>query len=154
MMTPSPTHQHLLIHHAIFHSDPPLSCLHHCRLSRTIRNDGRRWWMWMFCSTTTILLWMWRQKKRSLPDKPTFFGIAAGDDDVMCNNTELKKIILENMQSTSVDSSKAVNGALEAKQLNRFVVVCSENPFVFTVRADTAYCGARKNEHNCHAFSM
>ncbi|CAP22588.1 Protein CBG01300 [Caenorhabditis briggsae] len=94
------------------------------------------------------------RKKRSLPEKPTFFGIAAGDDNMMCNDPELKKIILENMQSTSVDSSKAVNGALEAKQLNRFVVVCSENGFVFTVRADTAYCGARKNEHNCHAFSM
>ncbi|CAP22598.2 Protein CBG01310 [Caenorhabditis briggsae] len=61
---------------------------------------------------------------------------------------------LQNMQSTSVDSSKAVNGALEAKQLNRFVVVCSETPFVFTVRADTAYCGATKNGHNCHAFAM
>ncbi|UMM33120.1 hypothetical protein L5515_006709 [Caenorhabditis briggsae] len=35
------------------------------------------------------------RKKRCLPEKPTFFGIAAGDDDVMCNNTELKNIILE-----------------------------------------------------------
>ncbi|CAL2043678.1 unnamed protein product [Caenorhabditis brenneri] len=94
------------------------------------------------------------RKKRSLPEKPTFYGIAAGDDDMMCNNTELKKIILENMQSTATDSSKAVNGALESRQLMRFVVVCSENPFVFTVRADTAYCGARKNEHNCHAFAI
>ncbi|KAF1753474.1 hypothetical protein GCK72_020031 [Caenorhabditis remanei] len=94
------------------------------------------------------------RKKRSLPDKPTFFGIAAGDDDNMCNNPELKKIISENMQSTAVDSSKAVNEALERKQLSRFIVVCSENPFVFTVRADTVYCGTRKNDHNCHAFSM
>ena len=38
------------------------------------------------------------RKKRSLPDKQTtmeFFGIAALDDDVMCNTPELKKIILE-----------------------------------------------------------
>ncbi|KAF1753490.1 hypothetical protein GCK72_020047 [Caenorhabditis remanei] len=97
------------------------------------------------------------RKKRSLPDKPTapeFFGIAAGDKDVMCNTPELKKIILENMHSTSVDSSKAINTVLESRQLNRFVVVCSENPFVFTIRADTAYCGATKNGHNCHAFAM
>ncbi|KAF1753476.1 hypothetical protein GCK72_020033 [Caenorhabditis remanei] len=94
------------------------------------------------------------RKKRSLPEKPTLFGIAAGDDDNMCNNPELKKIISENMQTSAIDSSKAVNGALESKQLSRFIVVCSENPFVFTVRADTVYCGTRKNDHNCLAFSM
>ena len=33
------------------------------------------------------------------------------------------------MQSTAVDSSKAVNGALERKQLNRFIVICSEVKF-------------------------
>ncbi|CCD70894.1 Ground-like domain-containing protein [Caenorhabditis elegans] len=94
------------------------------------------------------------RKKRSLPEKPEFFGIAAGDQDVMCNTPELKKIILENTQTTAVDSSKAINTVLESRQLQRFVVVCSENPFVFTIRADTAYCGASKNGHNCHAFAM
>ncbi|EFO94947.1 hypothetical protein CRE_08788 [Caenorhabditis remanei] len=97
------------------------------------------------------------RKKRSLPDKPTtmeFFGIAASDDDVMCNTPELKKIILENIQASAPDSSKAINGALEAKELIRFTVVCSENPFVFTIRADTAYCGAKKNGHTCNIFSM
>uniref|UniRef100_A0A8R1HMZ1 Ground-like domain-containing protein n=1 Tax=Caenorhabditis japonica TaxID=281687 RepID=A0A8R1HMZ1_CAEJA len=97
------------------------------------------------------------RKKRSLPEKPStpeFFGIAANDNDTMCNTPELKKIILENMHSTTTDSSKAINAALEKRQLQRFVVVCSENPFVYTIRADTAYCGAAKNEHNCHAFAM
>ncbi|CAL2043642.1 unnamed protein product [Caenorhabditis brenneri] len=92
------------------------------------------------------------RKKRSLPNESNeatmeFFGIAASDDDVMCNTAELKKIIVENMQKSASDSSKAINGALEVKQLQKFTVVCSENPFVFTIRADTAYCGAKKNGH-------
>ncbi|EFO95026.1 hypothetical protein CRE_09204 [Caenorhabditis remanei] len=58
------------------------------------------------------------RKKRSLPEKPTLFGIAAGDDDNINN------------------------------------LIDFQNSFVFTVRADTVYCGARKNNHNCHAFSM
>ncbi|KAF1753479.1 hypothetical protein GCK72_020036 [Caenorhabditis remanei] len=97
------------------------------------------------------------RKKRSLPDKPAapeFFGIAASDEDELCNNSDLKKIILENMQSSPTDSSKAINGALEVKELSRFTVVCSENSFVFTIRADTAYCGAQKNGHTCKVFSM
>ncbi|EFO95106.1 hypothetical protein CRE_08783 [Caenorhabditis remanei] len=97
------------------------------------------------------------RKKRSLPDKPAapeFFGIAASDKDELCNNSDLKKIILENMQSSPTDSSKAINGALEVKKLSRFTVVCSENPFVFTIRADTAYCGSKKNGHTCNVFSM
>ncbi|CCD63582.1 Ground-like domain-containing protein [Caenorhabditis elegans] len=94
------------------------------------------------------------KKKRSLPEKPTFHGIAASDEDVMCNTPELKKIINENMQASAVDSSKAINGALESKELNRFTVVCSENQFVFTIRADTAYCGAKNNGHTCNVFSM
>ncbi|EFO95400.1 hypothetical protein CRE_09205 [Caenorhabditis remanei] len=111
------------------------------------------------------------RKKRSLPDKPAapeFFGIAASDKDELCNNSDLKKIILEvitfnifqlisifqNMQSSAIDSSKAINGALEVKELSRFTVVCSENSFVFTIRADTAYCGAKKNGHTCNVFSM
>ncbi|EGT58612.1 hypothetical protein CAEBREN_20094 [Caenorhabditis brenneri] len=99
------------------------------------------------------------RKKRSLPNESNeatmeFFGIAASDDDVMCNTSELKKIIVENMQKSASDSSKAINGALEVKQLQKFTVVCSENPFVFTIRADTAYCGAKKNGHTCNVFSM
>ncbi|CAO4377752.1 unnamed protein product [Caenorhabditis nigoni] len=95
------------------------------------------------------------RKKRSLPEATMeFFGIVASEDYVMCNTPELKKIILENIQTSATDSSKAINGALEAKELNRFTVVCSENPFVFTIRADTAYCGAKKNGHTCNVFSM
>ncbi|ULT87350.1 hypothetical protein L3Y34_006866 [Caenorhabditis briggsae] len=95
------------------------------------------------------------RKKRSLPEATMeFFGIAASEDYVVCNTPELKNIILENIQTSATDSSKAINGALEAKELNRFTVVCSENPFVFTIRADTVYCGAKKNGHTCNVFSM
>ncbi|CAI2354799.1 unnamed protein product [Caenorhabditis sp. 36 PRJEB53466] len=94
------------------------------------------------------------RKKRNVAERPSFSGIAAADDDVMCNTPELKKILLENMHSSPTDSSKAINSVLERRQLQRFVVVCSERPFVFTVRSDTAYCGAFKHAHNCHAFAM
>uniref|UniRef100_A0A8R1HJN5 Ground-like domain-containing protein n=1 Tax=Caenorhabditis japonica TaxID=281687 RepID=A0A8R1HJN5_CAEJA len=95
-----------------------------------------------------------RKKRSAVPEKPAFYGIAAADDDEMCNAPELKAIIRENMHSSAADSSKAINGALESRQLQRFVVVCSENPFTFTVRADTVYCGAAKNGHNCHAYAI
>ncbi|CCD63576.1 Ground-like domain-containing protein [Caenorhabditis elegans] len=94
------------------------------------------------------------RKKRSLPEKPTFYKISASGEDLVCNTPELKKIIVENMESSAIESSKSVNAVLETRQLNRFVVVCSENPFAFTARADSAYCGAAKNGHNCHAFAM
>ncbi|CAB3409714.1 unnamed protein product [Caenorhabditis bovis] len=97
------------------------------------------------------------RKKRSLPEKPAkpeFFGIASNDQDALCNSPQLKKMITENMHPTSVDSSKALQTALEAANLQRYVVVCTETAFVYTVRADTAYCGSHKNAHYCHVFAV
>ncbi|CAB3397067.1 unnamed protein product [Caenorhabditis bovis] len=95
------------------------------------------------------------RKKRSLPSKPEeFFGIASNDGDVLCNTPKLKKIIVENMHPNAVDSSKSLQTALEAETLQRYVVVCTETTFVYTVRANTAYCGAHKNGHYCHVFAL
>ena len=127
------------------------------------------------------------RKKRSLADKPTapeFFGIAAGDKDVMCNTPELKKIILEvpfviqnliladtffrtctplllTPRKLSIPFWRAANSTDSLLCAQRFEISARclksklfQNPFVFTIRADTAYCGATKNGHNCHAFAM
>ncbi|CAI5451624.1 unnamed protein product [Caenorhabditis angaria] len=94
------------------------------------------------------------RKKRSLPEKPTFYGIAGKDQDVLCNTPELKEIIRQNMKPDQVDSSKALQNALEAKKLQRYIVVCSEHPFVYTTRIDTAYCGEKKFNHYCHVFAI
>ncbi|CAI5452113.1 unnamed protein product [Caenorhabditis angaria] len=88
------------------------------------------------------------------PAKPDFFGITSNDKDSLCNSPELKKLIVDNMHPNAVDSAKALQGVLEEHKLQRFVVICSAESFVYTVRADTAYCGAWKNGHTCHAFAL
>uniref|UniRef100_A0A8R1DMN8 Ground-like domain-containing protein n=1 Tax=Caenorhabditis japonica TaxID=281687 RepID=A0A8R1DMN8_CAEJA len=94
------------------------------------------------------------RKKRSVPQDQTVHGTTNDESDTSCNTPELKKIILENMHTVATDSSKAINSELEARRLHRFVVVCAENSFAFTTKPNTVYCGAEKNGHKCHAFSL
>ncbi|CAD6193199.1 unnamed protein product [Caenorhabditis auriculariae] len=95
------------------------------------------------------------RKKRSVEERQLEFpGIVSKDGDMLCNTPELKQLMIESMKDNAVDSSKALQWSLERHDLQRYVVVCSENPFVYTVRSETAYCGSRKENHYCHAFAL
>ncbi|CAD6194256.1 unnamed protein product [Caenorhabditis auriculariae] len=94
------------------------------------------------------------RKKRSTEEASEFSGIQSSDEDMLCNSPDLKKLMTTNMRSSAVESSKSLQLALEYEDLGRFVVVCSQAPFAYTVKADTAYCGARNGSHYCQAFAI
>ncbi|CAI2349917.1 unnamed protein product [Caenorhabditis sp. 36 PRJEB53466] len=93
------------------------------------------------------------RKKRSA-EEPEFRGISSKDEDMLCNSPELKSLIVENLRSSPQASSKALQVALEGYDSHRYVVVCSENPFHYSVKHDSAYCGARNGSHYCQAFAI
>ncbi|CAB3397066.1 unnamed protein product [Caenorhabditis bovis] len=93
------------------------------------------------------------RKKRSIA-KPVFYGIVGKDDDVLCNHPELKKLIRDNMHQEMENSSKALQTALEQKNAQRYVVVCTETSFVYSIRPDLIYCGAKNHNHYCHIFAI
>ncbi|CAI5448988.1 unnamed protein product [Caenorhabditis angaria] len=90
-----------------------------------------------------------RRKKRSAEMED---HIKSSDEDMLCNSPELKQVIVNSMQSSAFESSKILQQTLEDFEPNRYVIICSEHPFHYTVRHDTAYCGARNGTHYCQAF--
>lgn len=93
------------------------------------------------------------RKKRSI-EKHEFYGIVSNEKDVLCNSPELKYLLHQNMDNDELSSSKSLQAALEAESGERYVVVCSQAPFTYAVRMDTAYCGARNGTHFCQAFAI
>ncbi|EGT53872.1 CBN-GRL-26 protein [Caenorhabditis brenneri] len=95
------------------------------------------------------------RKKRSVDEEDIQFrGIASRNEDMLCNSPEMKAMILAHMKSTPQASSKALQVALEDHDSHRYVVVCSENPFHYSIKHDSAYCGARNGSHYCQAFAI
>ncbi|CAB3397069.1 unnamed protein product [Caenorhabditis bovis] len=94
------------------------------------------------------------RRKRSIQGSEEFFGIASSQEDMLCNSPEMRKTMNIAMRPSPVDSSKAIQTALEEHGLFRYVVVCSEAPFVYAVRIDTAYCSSRNKNHFCQAFAI
>uniref|UniRef100_A0A8R1IF27 Ground-like domain-containing protein n=2 Tax=Caenorhabditis japonica TaxID=281687 RepID=A0A8R1IF27_CAEJA len=94
------------------------------------------------------------RKKRSV-EEPEFRGIVSrGEQDMLCNSPELKSLIVQSMRSSPELSSKSLQSALEDHDSHRYVVVCSENPFHYSIKHDSAYCGARNGSHYCQAFAI
>ncbi|CAB3406377.1 unnamed protein product [Caenorhabditis bovis] len=93
------------------------------------------------------------RKKRSIDfdESPSF---SSDNNDLLCNSPELKQLIVKNMRSNARESSKSLQSALEDHDNHRYVVVCSENPFDYSVQRDSAYCGARNGSHYCQAFAI
>ncbi|UMM31152.1 hypothetical protein L5515_012747 [Caenorhabditis briggsae] len=98
------------------------------------------------------------RKKRSVDDEEApgfqFRGIASKADDMLCNSPDMKALIQAHMKSSPQASSKSLQVALEDHDQHRYVVVCSENRFHYSVKHDSAYCGARNGTHYCQAFAI
>ncbi|KAF1759788.1 hypothetical protein GCK72_016255 [Caenorhabditis remanei] len=97
------------------------------------------------------------RKKRSVDEEyqaAEFRGIASRNEDMMCNSPEMKSLIVANMKPTPQASSKSLQLALEDHDSHRYVVVCSENLFHYSIKHDSAYCGARNGSHYCQAFAI
>ncbi|PAV69678.1 hypothetical protein WR25_05185 isoform A [Diploscapter pachys] len=100
-----------------------------------------------------------KRKKRSVdmeeaPVELPFTGLASQGEDMLCNNPTLKKMLTAHMKGNPDDSSKSLMSALEAEEVDHFVVICSEHRFAYAVRYDTVYCGARNSTHYCQAFAL
>ncbi|CAO4375806.1 unnamed protein product [Caenorhabditis nigoni] len=73
---------------------------------------------------------------------------------MLCNSPDMKALIQAHMKSNPQASSKSLQVALEDHDQHRYVVVCSENRFHYSVKHDSAYCGARNGTHYCQAFAI
>ncbi|KAI6211875.1 Ground-like domain-containing protein [Aphelenchoides besseyi] len=88
------------------------------------------------------------RKKRSTPVVSRHHEDA---DANLCNNPQIRKIILQNITEDPVNSKIAIHSELKAKMPNNYVVLCASNAFSFV--ADTnSFCVEGTETNTCYVF--
>uniref|UniRef100_A0A914XQ43 Ground-like domain-containing protein n=1 Tax=Plectus sambesii TaxID=2011161 RepID=A0A914XQ43_9BILA len=74
-----------------------------------------------------------------------------GGTNPMCNSEKLRKIMLDNMSSSTSISKRAVQKAAQEKLLGRFDVICARGDFSYVVNTNF-FCQETLNDVTCYAF--
>ncbi|KAK0398349.1 hypothetical protein QR680_002549 [Steinernema hermaphroditum] len=88
------------------------------------------------------------RKKRSAP---TIRGEIGVSSESLCNNQQIRKIILKNMSSGAAVSKAAIHAEVKAKLGGNFVVICSQGPFSFIADSHN-YCIDGSHTQTCYVF--
>ncbi|TMS37930.1 hypothetical protein L596_004763 [Steinernema carpocapsae] len=88
------------------------------------------------------------RKKRSAP---TIRGETGVSSESLCNNQQIRKIILKNLSSDAAESKAAIHSEVKAKLGGNFVVICSQGPFSF-VADSLNYCIDGSHNQTCYVF--
>uniref|UniRef100_A0A914XIG5 Ground-like domain-containing protein n=1 Tax=Plectus sambesii TaxID=2011161 RepID=A0A914XIG5_9BILA len=74
-----------------------------------------------------------------------------GGTNPMCNSEKLRKIMLDNMSSSTSISKRAVQKAAQEKLLGRFDVICARGDFSYVVNTNF-FCQETLNDVTCYVF--
>ncbi|TMS37929.1 hypothetical protein L596_004762 [Steinernema carpocapsae] len=73
--------------------------------------------------------------------------------DSLCNNQQIRKIIIKNLNAVASVSKAAIHAEVKAKLGGNFVVLCSNGPFSFAADSHN-YCIAGSNAETCYVFEI
>ncbi|KAI1726563.1 ground-like domain-containing protein [Ditylenchus destructor] len=90
------------------------------------------------------------RKKRAAP---TISGHSGVSSETLCNNQDIRKIILKNLSEDPILSKNAIHSELKSKlgQSVNWVVVCSQGAFSFVADSHN-YCIDGSNSQTCYVF--
>uniref|UniRef100_A0A1I7YKY3 Ground-like domain-containing protein n=1 Tax=Steinernema glaseri TaxID=37863 RepID=A0A1I7YKY3_9BILA len=88
------------------------------------------------------------RKKRAAP---TVRGASGVSGQSLCNNQQIRKIILKNLDADAAVSKAAIHAEVKAKLGGNFVVLCSQGAFSFVADSHN-YCVDGSDSQTCYVF--
>uniref|UniRef100_A0A915DXH0 Ground-like domain-containing protein n=1 Tax=Ditylenchus dipsaci TaxID=166011 RepID=A0A915DXH0_9BILA len=92
------------------------------------------------------------RKKRAADRAPqTISGQSGVSSETLCNNPQIRRIILKNLNEDPIQSKTSIHSELKAKLGGNFIVVCSQGSFSFVADSPN-YCIDGSKQQTCYVF--